>query len=114
MEQPTQQLCGGGERRVGHHVEGPAGQPEIADIGPNDGDGVDLAEASVEHPETGPVQLHRDDPMTGCDEGRGDHSVAGTGVDHQRSRRQTGIGDQSLSGAPVESVPPPPLVPGHG
>ena len=95
-------------------MEVSAGQPEITDIGPHDRDGGDVAEPSVEHPEASPVQLHRNDPMTGGDEGCGDHSVAGTGVDHQRTRKQTGIGDQSFSDAPIEPVPPPPVVPGHG
>jgi hypothetical protein len=93
-------------RRVGHDVEGPAWQPQVGGIRPDDRGlspelGTELGDAAG-------VELDRDDPSAAADERSRYGAASGADVDDEGVVRQLGVTDQLASDCWMELVPSPP------
>ena len=112
LQQPPQQGPAAGERRVGHHVERAARQPEVAGVGPHhDRAGEALAQGG------GPpgVELDGDDARAGCEQWLGQRARAGAHVEDEIAPTDAGLSDEPCRFLPVQPVPAPPAPwPGHG
>lgn len=105
VEQPTDDGGRDAIRRVGDHVEWSAGQPEIGDVGSDDGDA--LTESRFELVGATWMELEGDHPRSRGEQRLGDRSGTGADVEDECARRESCISDEALRCLRIELVEAP-------
>lgn len=106
-EQPANDRRFDRERRVGHDVEGPAGEPEITGVRPHDSHRRPV-EAAAEPRDPIGVQFDRDDPRARRHECRRQCTGARTDVEDELAAPDARVGDELSSPGISELMPSPP------
>jgi hypothetical protein len=114
-EQPPQEGSRDSKRWIGDNPESLAGEPEVARVRLDDNHAIG-GETFSQEVDAPIVELHGNDARSRLDERAGERSIAGTYVEHEFARFDSGLLDEERGPSAIEPVIPPPgrRPPGHG